>query len=69
MFASLNLGTDRLLRPGRGVGGGGLDGVQFSKGLNFGASILKMQCFGLERVPDGEVHFKNCYWQGGVLFL
>ena len=36
------LGTIRLLRP-RGVGGGGgWRGVQFSKRLDFGGSILKM---------------------------
>lgn len=39
-----HLGTDRLLRPGGGgMGGRGFGGgVQFSKRLDFGGSILKM---------------------------
>ena len=43
-----HLWTDRLLRPGgggrgRGMGGRGFGGgVQFSKRLDFGGSILKM---------------------------
>ena len=40
-----HLGTDRLLRLGGGGGMGGMGfggGVQFSKRLDFGGSILKM---------------------------
>ena len=40
-----HLGTDRLLCPGEGGGMGGRGfggGVQFSKRLDFGGSILKM---------------------------
>ena len=36
------LGTVRLLRPRGGGFGGGGRGVQFSKRLDFGGSILKM---------------------------
>ena len=38
-LATFILGTVRLLRPGGG-GGAGFEGVQFSKRLDFGGSIL-----------------------------